>query len=93
MQRKFSDLEQDPVAAAHARGDSSDPSEQSETLSQTELHKMQRELSHRYLEENKKIVYQNSFNYLLRRLQKRTFCETALNYSLWVINFVKSLHE
>ena len=53
LQRKFSDLEQDPVAAAHARGDSSDPSEQSETLSQTELHKMQRELSHRYLEENK----------------------------------------
>ena len=54
MQRKFSNLEQDPVAAAHARGDSSDPSEQSETLSQTELHKMQRELSHRYLVENKK---------------------------------------
>ena len=53
LQRKFSDLEQDPCAAAHARGDSSDPSEQSETLSQTELHKMQRELSHRYLEENK----------------------------------------
>jgi hypothetical protein len=68
LQRKFSDLEQDPVAAAHARGDSSDPSEQSETLSQTELHKMQRELSHRYLEENKykfiKIV-------LIRRRQQR----------------------
>ena len=73
MQRKFSDLEQDPVAAAHARGDSSDPSEQSETLSQTELHKMQRELSHRYLEENKnkfiKIV-------LVRQRQQRTFRET-----------------
>ena len=73
LQRKFSDLEQDPAAAAHARGDSSDPSEQSETLSQTELHKMQRELSHRYLEENKnkfiKIV-------LVRQRQQRTFRET-----------------
>ena len=73
LQRKFFDLEQDPVAAAQARGDSSDPSEQSETLSQTELHKMQRELSHRYLEENKnkfiKIV-------LVRQRQQRTFRET-----------------
>lgn len=73
MQRKFFDLEQAPAAAAHARGDSSDPSEQSETLSQTELHKMQRELSHRYLEENKnkfiKIV-------LVRQRQQRTFRET-----------------
>ena len=73
MQRKFSNLEQDPVAAAHARGDSSDPSEQSETLSQTELHKMQRELSHRYLEENK-----NKFIeiVLVRQRQQRTFRET-----------------
>ena len=73
MQRKFSDLEQDPVAAAHARGDSSDPSEQSETLSQTELHKMQRELSHRYLEENK-----NKFIRIvaIRQRQQRTFRET-----------------
>ena len=74
MQRKFSNLEQDPVAAAHARGDSSDPSEQSETLSQTELHKMQRELSHRYLEENK-----NKFIeiVLVRQRQQRTFRETS----------------
>ena len=74
MQRKFSDLEQDPCAAAHARGDSSDPSEQSETLSQTELHKMQRELSHRYLEESK-----NKFMEIvsIRRRQQRTFRETS----------------
>ena len=74
LHRKFSDLEQDPCAAAHARGDSSDPSEQSETLSQTELHKMQRELSHRYLEENK-----NKFMEIvsIRRRQQRTFRETS----------------
>ena len=62
LQRKLFGSEQVPEAAAQARGDSSEPSEQSEILSQTELHKMQRELSHLYLKgKNKDIKVSNEF--------------------------------